>query len=124
MEKETAPKAAGKAITRPKAPDPLCATDSLVNIIKGFLSADSASSSQQAQKLYQETRLAKLEEIKVLNQIMSTATSQEMKNVLEKQIMAALEQLNEMKPPQVPERQVAAPAPPAPPRPAPRPLMC
>ncbi len=35
------------------------------------------------------------EEIKVLYQIMSTA---EMKNVLEKQIMAALQQLDEMKP--------------------------
>ncbi len=38
-----ASKAAGKAITRPKAPDPLCAMDSLVDVIKEFLSADSAS---------------------------------------------------------------------------------
>ncbi len=106
MSEEAASKAAGRAVIRPKpaAPEPTFGNDVLTETVTKFLAADTMATSQQALKTYQDTRLAKLEEIKLLNNIVATASSQAVKDMMEQQLLEAVEQLNKMKPPQTSEQ--------------------
>jgi hypothetical protein len=110
MSEEAASEAAGRAVIRPKpaAPEPTFGNEVLTETVTKFLAADTMATSQQALKTYQNTRLAKLEEIKLLNNIVATASSQAVKDMMEQQLLEAVEQLNKMKPEQGPQHAAEA----------------